>query len=142
MTEIQKADPHARRQTRWLALVGMVVGMVLLWLLTRYRESLRVLVVEHSDTLIDNPLLVGLGMLVLMSPVLGCGVYCWVLGRRIVKARRFPPPGMAVGRDTPVVRDGAAVARGRLVQAAGGVLVMAGLAVCILVAGILGVGLR
>jgi len=76
--------------------------------------------------------------LVLMSPLLGLSIYLMVLGQRIVRARRFPLPGMAVSRDTPVVRDAAAVARGRLLQAMAGVLLIMGLAVCVLVAAVVG----
>jgi len=38
--------------------------------------------------------------------------YLWLLGRKVLSAREFPPPGQRVIRDTPVVTGEAAVARG------------------------------
>ncbi|NQU22182.1 MAG: hypothetical protein HQ567_12935, partial [Candidatus Nealsonbacteria bacterium] len=40
----------------------------------------------------------------------GMGFWFWWLGRKIVRADRYPPPGMKVIRDTPV-RTGAAAGR-------------------------------
>lgn len=42
--------------------------------------------------------------------------YCWRLGGRMVKSRRFPPPGVPVIRDTPVLHDLDAERRGRRLQ--------------------------
>jgi len=139
--EIQKADPRARRQALWVGLIGAAGGALLLWLFLGNQARVRAWFLDNADTLMDNPLLVGLGMLVLMSPVIGLSVYLLVLGQRIVRARRFPPPGMTLSRDTPVLKEGAAVLRGRVVQVAAGVLLTASLGICALVAGVFA-GLR
>jgi hypothetical protein len=44
-------------------------------------------------------------------------LYVYALGRRVVAAQRFPPEGMAVIRDTPVLEGRPARTRGFLIQA-------------------------
>jgi len=50
----------------------------------------------------------------LLAPLLALAVYLWALGGRVVRAREFPPPGLRVIRDTPIVTGERAVSRGRL----------------------------
>jgi hypothetical protein len=57
-------------------------------------------------------------------PLLVFASYCWWLGRRVVAAQRFPPPGLAVVRDTVVVRGDAAQRRGRVLQLCAAVLAL------------------
>lgn len=134
MTEIQKADLQARRRSLFIVLPGAVIGAVLLWLLVYFKPQLQGLFVDHADDLIQQPLLVGLGMLLLMSPVIALGGYCWYLGRQIVIARRFPPPGLAVSRDTPVLREAAAVRRGRTLQLTALLIILASLSLAVMMA--------
>jgi len=53
---------------------------------------------------------------VLLAPLLALAVYLWALGGRVVRAREFPPPGLRVIRDTPIVTGERAVSRGRLLK--------------------------
>jgi hypothetical protein len=53
--------------------------------------------------------------------------YCWHLGQRILRAARYPLPGMRVVRDTPVATGDAARRRGRLAQSFAAVLGVAAL---------------
>ena len=43
-------------------------------------------------------------------------VYIWRTGQSVIKARRFPLPGVAVAVDTPVITGAKAVSRGRLLK--------------------------
>jgi hypothetical protein len=53
---------------------------------------------------------------VFMLPLAGAALHLWSLGARVVRAARFPPPGLAVVRDTPVLTGEKAVVRGRLLR--------------------------
>jgi hypothetical protein len=59
--------------------------------------------------------------------VFALGAYLWHFGSRVRAAGRFPLPGSRVIRDTVVLRDAAAVRRGRIVQATGVVLIVCAL---------------
>jgi hypothetical protein len=54
----------------------------------------------------------------------GFGLYLFALGRRAVRAERFPPPGVAVIRDTPVLTGVQARRRGAFIQTIATVLVI------------------
>jgi hypothetical protein len=56
--------------------------------------------------------------LAMTASALGFAAYFWRLGAKAVRAERFPPPGLATVRDTPIVRGPAARRRGRLLQSA------------------------
>jgi len=57
--------------------------------------------------------------------------YLWLLGRRILVAEQYPPPGMKVVRDTLVVRGEPARRRGRMAQGLAIVLLIAAVAVVV-----------
>jgi hypothetical protein len=57
-----------------------------------------------------------LSALVLSSPVIAFAAYLWLLGKRVLRAQQFPPPGFRVVRDTPVMGGPAAVTRGQVIQ--------------------------
>lgn len=57
--------------------------------------------------------------------------WLWHSGSRTVRTARFPPPGMRVIRDTPVLRGEAAARRGRLMRGAGVVLLLCATSVAV-----------
>jgi hypothetical protein len=61
--------------------------------------------------------------------LIAAGIYLFQLGRRSVRARRFPPPGVAVVRDTRVLEGHEGRRRGRLLQVLAGMLIAAALLV-------------
>lgn len=69
----------------------------------------------------DDRLVLSVWGLALASvvPMLFLSAYLWRLGARIVHSGVFPPPGMRVVRDTPVLLGRAAVRRGRLLKVLG-----------------------
>jgi hypothetical protein len=40
---------------------------------------------------------------ILLAPLFALAVYLWSLGGRVVRAREFPPPGLRLIPDTPIV---------------------------------------
>jgi hypothetical protein len=117
MEEIQRADPRARRRA-WLAVAcGAAAGLVLIALAERYRPSLEDWITRDSDQFRAR-LTLGFAALAaaISGSLLGFAVYLWRLGGRVVRAERFPPPGLALVRDTIVMRGSLARRRGRLIQ--------------------------
>ncbi len=126
MTEIQRADPGRRRGVLLTATVCIVVGAILGAAFLQYQQ-------EFSAWLADTPpksaerfaLVLGAIALLTSLPLLGMALYFWMLGSRVVRARRYPPPGTPVVRDTPVLLERGAILRGRLLQACATVFVAA-----------------
>ncbi|MDJ0739110.1 MAG: hypothetical protein QNJ91_05295 [Gammaproteobacteria bacterium] len=109
--EIQPADPAARRRAlRWL-LVATALGALLLSL------------VDGVTRQIDDPLQAERWLYLLIGLLALAGLLMlwplrrlWRIGGDAIHSRRFPPPGLAVVRATPVLRDAAARRRGRQLQ--------------------------
>lgn len=135
--KIQKADPAARRRSllavgiAGLVLFALLVGALLLGL---DRRELAGAIAAH---LLAAPrhgvALVSIGV----APVALYAIYMLVFGARVIRARRFPLPGQAVVRDTPIREGRAAVARGRLLQILAALLLLASLALPLIFARLL-----
>ena len=117
MEEIQRADPRARRRALLIVACATVAGPTLIALAEQYRPVLEDWVTRDPDH-VPARLKLGFATLAVAvsGPLLGCAAYVWRLGRSIVRAEKFPPPGRAVVRDTVVMRGSAARRRGRLIQ--------------------------
>ncbi len=115
MEEVQRADPRARRRALLTVACATVAGLTLIALAERYRPVLEDWVTRDPDQFRAR---LGFATLAvaLSGPLLGGAAYYWRLGRRIVRAETFPPPGLAVVRDTVVMHGRAARRRGRLIQ--------------------------
>src|SRR5215468_8517262 len=117
MTEVRRAEPTARWMAALILVAGTCIGALLLVAFTRYRVAL-------SDWVLADPgssaqrvkLVLLLPAALLLAPLLALAVYLWALGGRVVRAREFPPPGLRVIRDTPIVTGERAVLRGRLLK--------------------------
>ncbi len=68
----------------------------------------------------------------LCASVLAVGIQFWLAGVRVREAARFPYPGAKRVWDTPVLVGEPAVARGRLLQVIGVLLLVCGLGVVVL----------
>jgi hypothetical protein len=118
--ELHKGDPRVRRLALMIVGAGALAGAVLITLAGELRPAFDDWVRRDLDTRVR---IVMAAMVILTSgPLLGLAWYLWRLGREIVQAGRYPPPGMRVMHDTPVVSGNAAARRGRLLQAAAAML--------------------
>ena len=117
MTALRRADPTARRTVALLLVVGTCMGALLLVAFARYRIPL-------SDWMLADPgssaqrvkMVFRVLVALLLAPLLALAAYLWSLGGKVVRAREFPPPGIRVIRDTPIVTGERAVSRGRLLK--------------------------
>ena len=118
MSEIQPADPASRRK--------LVVGASLFLLAMLLCQSV---VQWFTEWLAEDPervreyfaYIVG-AIAFVFSPLFVFGYYAWQIGVRVIRAKRFPPPGMKVIKDTVVVKGRQAVSRGRGLKVCGVIL--------------------
>lgn len=117
MTDVRRADPAVRRQVAWVLVVGTCVGALLIVAFERYRIPLSDWVLADPGAAAQRTRLVFLLLTaLLLAPLLAFAAYLWSLGGRVVQAREFPPPGLRVIRDMPVITGEGAVCRGRLLK--------------------------
>jgi len=122
---ILRADPALRRRAVLLLAGAAVAGTVMIgWLLPLARLAL--LEARATGRIRSRTICLSfLGLLVLLAvAVIGSGVNVFRLGSRAIGSGQFPPPGLAVMRDTRVVYGRRAIMLGR-VQRMLGVLLMA-----------------
>lgn len=131
MTDIHEADPIARRRGLWIIAGGAVTGAVLLTVAGELRPEFAAWVTQDVSTRLR--IVSAVVTLMIVGPVLGLAAYYWHLGRRTVGAARYPPPGLRVVRDTPIVTGETAHRRGRVMQALAAMLAGASLLVAFLV---------
>ena|SRR5215472_4888821 len=114
MTEVRRAEPTARWMAALILVAGTCIGALLLVAFTRYRTPLSVWVLADPGSSAQRvKLVLLLPAALLLAPFLALAAYLWVLGGKVVRAREFPPPGLRVIRDTPIVTGERAVSRGR-----------------------------
>jgi hypothetical protein len=117
MNEVQKADPAARRQAVLVIIFGTAVGALLIAGFEHFREPfLEWLSSEPAETVRRAKLAAYVSAFVLSAPVIAFAIYLWLLGAKVLRAQRFPPPGLRVIRDTPVIGGRGAVMRGHVIQ--------------------------
>jgi hypothetical protein len=124
VAEIRRADAGARRKAL-LVLVGIVVGALAILAFAPFGEWLASQPGEMAHRI---KLVFFLAGIILSAPLVAFAAYFWTLGATVLRTREFPPPGQPVIIDTPVVRDRAAVRRGRALQ----VLALCMAAACLL----------
>ena len=114
MTGIQKADAGARRQAMALVAAGALAGALMMAAVERYRLPLHDWLLSDPEHFTQRLGLVShLAAAALALPFLGFALYLWSLGAKVMRTRRFPPPGQRVVRDTPILQGPAALPRGR-----------------------------
>jgi hypothetical protein len=117
MSEIQKADSQARRRVNLVLAIGTVIGALLIASFGYFRDAFHGwLTSDPAETAFRAMLAIGVAAVLLAAPLVGFAAYLWLLGAKVLRAQRFPPPGLAVVRDTPVVIGPAAVTRGHVMQ--------------------------
>ena len=117
MNEVQKADPDARRKALLVLIFAAALGGLLISGFEHFREPFREwLQSDPAETARRARLALSVSMLVLSVPAIAFAIYFWLLGKKVLLAQQFPPPGYRVIRDTPIVRGAAAVSRGHAIQ--------------------------
>lgn len=118
MAEIHRAAPGALRRLFIHIAIAAAIGVGVILAFEAARPAL--LEWAGADPARVRPraqMLIALVSAVVLIPVLGAAAYMWRLGGCIVREDRFPPEGLAMIRDVPVVRGAAARSKGRLLQA-------------------------
>ena len=116
MAPIQKADPEARRKAIRMICVALILGVCAIFAFEFFQGDIRSWLEKNIDFLLEHTIVVFFESLLLISPVLAVGIYLLLLGNRTVRAQRFPPPGLAVARDTVVLEGPKGGRRGRIIQ--------------------------
>lgn len=116
MTDVRRAAPAARRQAVLFLVVGTFVGALLIVAFERYRIPLSNWVLAQGASAQRVKLVFLLLVALLLAPLLAFAAYLWSLGGRVLRAREFPPPGLRVFRNTPVITGGAAISRRRQLE--------------------------
>ena len=116
MDEIQRADPGAKRKAIWIVGMTALLGAGTLWVFEIYQDEFVAWLVDNLDYLAQNTLVVFFMAAVCAAPLIASAIILFLLGRRIVKGQRFPPPDYPVYRDTRVLKGSRAIRRGRIAQ--------------------------
>jgi hypothetical protein len=100
-----------------VVIFGAAVGGLLIAGFDHFGEPFRAwLSSDPAETTGRARLAIYLSALVLSAPVIAFAVYLWLLGKRVLRAQQFPPPGFRAIRDIPVMGGPAAVTRGQVIQ--------------------------
>jgi len=126
MSEIQYADPAARRRALWLVIFLLSIGGLTVFASVRYLPWIERWLLSNPDELEQRvAAAAALVFAAINLPLVAFAAHLWVRGTYVHRYQRFPVRGEHVVRDTPVVRGEEAVLRGRLFQSLAVALVAA-----------------
>jgi hypothetical protein len=112
--------------------IGALAGALLIATMQSQLGALQKVAAENPAVIQENFGIITWALIAaVVLPVWAFNIYLWRLGSRIVVTGQFPPPGMKVLRDTPVLRDAAARKCGRLLQVVAAVTSAAALGIAI-----------
>src|SRR5262245_46588670 len=115
--EIQKADPGARRRALLVLACAAAIGSLLIAGFEYFKGPFQEwLTSDPAETAFRVRWAVCASTFLLVAPLVCAAVYFWRYGAKVLRAQRFPPPGVRVIRDTPVVSGTGALARGYAIQ--------------------------
>jgi hypothetical protein len=131
--ELQEADPRAARRAVALVAATSLMGAAGVMLWGQQRPAVEAWILE-DPALTTERVRLALGLLGLAGglPMGGFAVYFWRLGSAVRRAERFPPPGVAVVRDTWVLTGAAARRRAHVIRLFALVLLAVGVAMPVL----------
>lgn len=123
---VQKADARARRHALlWLTAIALA-GTASIVFTERWLSAVAGAIDVPSARASVATALWWTLILASACPI-GLGAYAWRLSTQVRVARRFPPPGQAVIRDTTILEGPAAVQRANALRAVGAALIVAGI---------------
>ena len=122
MTETRPADPRARRHSIWLLAAAGLFGLLTVTVVPSTVEVWLTQDGAHTRDRIEL-LLSGLAGFLLLSLCLAA-MYLFIVAARIDAAGEFPPPGMALVRETRVLRGEQARGRAWLIRGVGILMVV------------------
>ena len=115
--DVQRADPRTRRIAVMVVAIAALAGVLLIAAVQSQLGALQKVVAENPAVIKDNLAIITWTLIAaVVVPVWAFNIYLWRLGSRIVATGLFPPPGMPLLQDTPVLRDSDARKCGRLLQ--------------------------
>ena len=112
-SDIQPADPAARKRAVWFVLFVAVLGGALALALVFREAQINQWLNQNAEILIQQPGIIYSVLFIAMLPLTGGAVYMYRLADRIIRSQRMPPPGQKVIKDTPVITGRKAVRQGR-----------------------------
>ncbi len=112
MPQIQPADYKARRRAILIISVAAVVGCLSIVAFEAYQPDLETWLWEEPERVREKLNWIPMVFAVLSIPALVAALHIWRIGQSIINARRFPPPGMPVAVDSPIITGKKAVYRG------------------------------
>jgi hypothetical protein len=116
MEEVQKADPAARKKAVLLLLIFAVLGAGSFYIVEATKYDLADWVETNATAILNDLKIIAVALVVLFTPVYLALYHFFSLGSRIARTQRFPPPGLAVIRDTKIITGDTAILRGRILQ--------------------------
>ena len=125
--DILRADPGRRRAALVLVLVGLLAGIALLAFLNRWMSRVMELPNTEAEAQLSTVLVWVTGGI--SGGLLLFAVALLHVGRKIGRVAVWPLPGSRVIRDTPILRGAEALKRGRVLQGAAVVLILAAAAI-------------
>lgn len=103
----QQADPEARRKLIVYLLIGAVIGAGAIY----YYSELLADAIDDPELAFERLALIVNSLYVLVIPAIWFAVRIWRIARLTSEAESYPPPGIAVVRDTRIVTGGDALRR-------------------------------
>lgn len=114
MTQIQKANPAARRLSIRLVIIMFVIGATIISLLEINQQNISNWFEANIDDIMNNVWIVIIACLIMIAPIVIFALYVFQFGLSCIRNRRFPPPDSKVIRDTPILEGNAGVRRGQI----------------------------
>jgi len=125
MSEIQKADPKARKRAVWTVIAALFIGVPVIYLLDANQHTFQQWLINHpADITQKINWLVITVFLAVTLPTWAFALFIWHSGGKVVKAARFPLVESRLVKDTPVITGAAARRRGKIMQVVAAVLVL------------------
>ena len=125
MSDIQQADPRARRTALVIVAAAFILGGIAVPLANLFGPAIDSWFAADLETRSSGAL--RLFAVVISGSAILMAAYVWWIGHRIVRSRRYPPPGLLILHDTAVLTGDTAESRGRLMRIIGLAIAISGI---------------